>query len=368
MGDKLRWAFFVDGMEFDGESVRTKALGGSETAGYYMAKEIAARGHDVTMFAKCPQEGIWDGVRYRHARFFQEWAGSEPHDVTVIQRVPGPFTIRLASPVHLWWMHDLALRRYQDGIRGVLWSVDKILTVSEWMRTQYIETYGLEPSVIQATRNGIDLNLIRSADGPLIREKLLVFTARPERGMDIFLGDVLPRIVKAVPDVAVVLAGYENYVQELAGLYNRIQQLVAQYGGRVRHVGGLPKLELYKLYKRAALYCYPTDFEEVSCITAMECAACGLPFVASHRAALPETCIPEASLLVPHDEKHGGARSPEFVERFANEVIALLKDGDKRTAMGEAGMRGADRYAWSGVAAEWEAMAYELMPALVRYE
>ena len=105
-----------------------------------------------------------------------------------------------------------------------------------------------------------------------------------------------------------------------------------------------------------------------NCITAMECAACGLPFVASHLAALPETCIPEASLLVPLDEKHDGARNPEFHERFANEVIALLKDGDRRAKMGEAGMRGADRYAWSGVAAEWEALAYELMPATVRYE
>jgi glycosyltransferase involved in cell wall biosynthesis len=624
-------------MSFDGESIKTTALGGSETAGYYVTKELAARGHDVTLFCKCPQEGVWGGVRYRHLRFFQEWAGSEPHDITVIQRVPGPFTIRLASPVHLWWMHDLALRRFIDGVRGVLWNTDKILTVSEWMRQQYIETYGLEPHVVHATRNGIDLDLIRSVEGPLVREKLLVFTARPERGMDIFLGDVLPRIIKQVPDVGVALAGYENYVQELAPLYARIQQLVAQYGGRVRHLGGLAKPDLYRLYKRAAVYVYPTAFEEVSpargdtlidtpggkfridslvgrtnfpvyaydeqnkriaiakvrwvkrtrvntpmltiryrygigckanyrgeltvtpdheimlrngcyvqarklqpgdrimpfnrnktggtyqakagrvpmhytkiylndgqvvsearfvlewklgrplrpgehvdhldsnqtnnapenlqvvqghrghrlahfdrmtsaekeklfarrstylqahrdsltpeelfaeksrasligwerrraalnhevleivpapnadgycmsvtphhnfvangvvvhnCITAMECAACGLPFVASHLAALPETCIPEASLLVPYDEKQG-AHNPEFLDRFADEVVALLKDGNRRAAMGAAGMAGAERYRWSGVAAEWEALAESLMPAMVRYE
>lgn len=368
MGEKLRWAFFVDGMEFDGETIRNKALGGSETAAYYVSRGLAQRGHEVTMFTKCPKEGVWNGVRYRHLRFFQEWVGSEAHDVTVVQRIPGPFTIRLASPIHLWWMHDLALRRYVDAIRGVMWNIDKILTVSEWMKKQYMEVYGLEPSVLHATRNGIDLDLVRSVDGPALREPILVFTARPERGMDIFLGDVLPLIIKAVPDVTVALAGYENYVQELAPLYQRIQTLVAQYGGRVRHLGGLPKAELYRLYKKAALYVYPTDFEEVSCITAMECAACGLPFVASHRAALPETCIPEATLLVPHDEKTQGARNPEFHQRFADAVVALLKDERQRLNMGLAGAAGAERYAWSGVAAEWETLAHSLMPELVRYE
>lgn len=367
--DALNWFFFCEGMPFNGDTIRQKALGGSETAAYYMARSLAERGHDVSMFSKCEPEGTWQGVRYRHVRYFAECVATIPHDVTVIQRIPEPFTLRFASPpVHLWWMHDLALRRAAQAVQGVLWHVTRVLTVSEWMRQQYVEVYGLPPEIVVPTRNGIDLPLIDLAPEPLVREKALVMTARPERGMDTLLEVMLPRIIKAEPDVTVYLAGYDNYVQQLQPLYQKISALVASYHGRVRHVGALSKLDLYKLYKTARAYVYPTDFSEVSCITAMECAACGLPFISSALAALPETCIPEASALIPYDEKNQGARNPAYVEAFVNTVVDVLRDPVRWKAMSDAGRAGAARYAWSGVAEEWETMVRALMPALVRME
>jgi 2-polyprenyl-3-methyl-5-hydroxy-6-metoxy-1,4-benzoquinol methylase/glycosyltransferase involved in cell wall biosynthesis len=57
---------------------------------------------------------------------------------------------------------------------------------------------------------------------------------------------------------------------------------------------------------------YPTEFEEVSCITAMEAMASGLPFISSEHAALPETCKDSGSILIPL--KNGAADEDQFVE------------------------------------------------------
>ena len=56
------------GMPFNGDTIKTKSLGGSETAAYYVAKALAARGHRVTMFTNEQAEGAFDNVKY-------VWAG-----------------------------------------------------------------------------------------------------------------------------------------------------------------------------------------------------------------------------------------------------------------------------------------------------
>ena len=56
----------VGGLPFNGDTIKRESLGGSETAGYYMAKELAAQGHSVTIFTNSPDEGVFDGVKSKH--------------------------------------------------------------------------------------------------------------------------------------------------------------------------------------------------------------------------------------------------------------------------------------------------------------
>jgi hypothetical protein len=52
------------GMPFDGETILSKSLGGSETAAYYQAKGLAALGHQVELWTGCGKDGVFDGVTY----------------------------------------------------------------------------------------------------------------------------------------------------------------------------------------------------------------------------------------------------------------------------------------------------------------
>ena len=58
-------AMAVPGMPFNGSTIPDgKSLGGSESAGYYMARELTKRGHSVVVFTNSEQKGNWDGVVY----------------------------------------------------------------------------------------------------------------------------------------------------------------------------------------------------------------------------------------------------------------------------------------------------------------
>ena len=389
--DKLRWVFFVDGMNFDGAKPEEKCLGGSETAGLHLAKALAARGHEVHLFCRCGAEATYDGVRYHGIQHYVEWATNVPHDVSVVQRVPHPLTVPLAAPVRLLWVHDLALKRTADPMRGVLWAVDRVVVLSQFMKRQYQLVYGFPDSVLHVSRNGVDLAIIEAAPAPEARDpKALVFTARPERGMDVLLEETFPRLLRADPELRLFMAGYPNYPDFLRPLYEKCQALVNRFAGRVRHLGGLNKLDLYRLYKGAALYVYPADFEEISCITAMECMACGLPVVASDLAALTETLAPGAGVLVGHrapEELQGadamakhlqadgswripgvesfdpqkGPRDPGYQERFVGACLRLLQDPAAWAAASQAGLAAAKGLDWAGVAEEWEGLARALI-------
>jgi hypothetical protein len=120
-------AIHCAGMPFDGDTIPGgQSLGGSESAAYYMAKELVQLGHSVTVFTtkqhlndKGESVGqYWDGVLY-------EWIGTPteqlplgdrfhavmqaPFDVCIIQRHPLAFFKPVNAKLCIWWLHDLAL-------------------------------------------------------------------------------------------------------------------------------------------------------------------------------------------------------------------------------------------------------------------
>jgi glycosyltransferase involved in cell wall biosynthesis len=71
---------------------------------------------------------------------------------------------------------------------------------------------------------------------------------------------------------------------------NRIVGMITQlapYG--VTEIGRVSQNELYKAFKEASIWIYPTEFYEISCITAMQSQALGCVPVCTPFAALNET-------------------------------------------------------------------------------
>lgn len=323
------------GMPFNGETVKTKSLGGSESAAYYLAKEFAARGHYVRVFTSSEEEGEWDGVKYIYhgeasekyplGDRFCHYAENTPHDLLIIQRHPFAFHRDYAAKINVWQLHDLALHRSARAITGGLPRISFTTTVSEWHKKQIKDVWGINPNNIHAVPNGVDGSLYeqvrtdreRCEKAKYVKENggfKLLYQSRPERGLRYLLqpGGIMERLAKSHSDVHLYICGYENTTDHMASFYAQL----AEWGNalpNVTHLGALTKRELAEVQTECDLLCYPTDFEEVSCITAMEAMHAHLPMLSCDVGALAETCEGSGTKLVSLDS-------------FYDELCALIDD------------------------------------------
>ena len=341
---------YMNGMTVDYDTMTRKSLGGSETAGVSMAHALAKRGHHVSLFCNTDNAGKHDGVNYIPIDSFMQYASTCPHDVLICQRVPMVFQQHFASKINILWQHDYAQKSQRAEFTGALWNVDKVFCLSDWHINNYLETYKLlaEDNAFFKTSNGI--KLIKPNNQP--RKNQVVFTNRPERGMDNLLYNILPKLWEKDQEIEVVIAGYDNTVPQMQQYYSTLANTIKAYaekGFKIRHVGALTKKDLYKLYQESKLFLYPTNFYETSCITAMETQMCGLPMITSNRGALPETLGKNAGIII-----DGQANSPEYTEKFVESAWKLMNDEIAYKKCQKEGYEYVKKYDWDNVAKQWE--------------
>jgi glycosyltransferase involved in cell wall biosynthesis/SAM-dependent methyltransferase len=354
MSTKLRFAFAIPGLPFQGDSLTKQSLGGSETAALCLMRDLAKLGHSVFAFTNTDQPGPYEGVIYLPLSKFKDFGTTVPHDVTVIQRLPEWFAAHMESKLNICWCHDLALGRNYGKTRGTSWNIDKLAVVSDYMAQQYIETFQFPPEHLYVTSNGIDLPLFPREGTYNRNPKSLVYTSRPERGLDVLLDRIFPELLKRDPEFKLHLAGYDNQVNRLSGFYKEIEHKIDSFGDRIVFEGHLTKEALYKLYSKSGVLVYPTPsprmdtFREVSCITLMEAMASGLPVVTSDFGALPETLAKGAGTLI-----EGSPQSDKYVLDFCDAVMNYSRSEAQADAAGKAGRKAAKKLSWTKVAERW---------------
>lgn len=347
----------VRGMAFDGDTDRNASIGGSETAAIQLSRALVKRGHHVSVFSNLPGEsGKWDGVNYLHVNDWSKYAQTTSHDVSIVQRDPTAFNQLLRSKLNVLWAHDLGLKRYRSMFRPSLWNVDYVAPVSHWHAKQLCEVYDLPASTMAPMYNGIEIEEIRkiAGRGQERDPKALVYASRPERGLDVLLQSVFPRLLERDPKLTLYICGYDNTTEAMAPFYAHCQQLIANFGARAKWMGYLKKADLYRLYSRAQALLYPSrSFEEVYCITATEAAACGLPFVGTTLGALPEVTerVPGFAQLVTHP---GDDANEAFISEFVDAAWNVISNQELNTQMSQAGLAGSEEYSWDKVAEQWE--------------
>src|SRR5437764_7874972 len=97
----MKIAIYNHGIPFDGDTTESRPLGGSESGIIYMARELARCGHDVSVYANCPNPGSYNGVSYIHYhRFFSDYRAN-PWDSVISFRSFDPMLLgRIRSEEH----------------------------------------------------------------------------------------------------------------------------------------------------------------------------------------------------------------------------------------------------------------------------
>lgn len=380
------------GMPFNGDTIKKRSLGGSESAAYYLAREMAARGHRVSIFTMEQKEGRFDGVAYCWAGTpsqqhplgdkFEFYASGTPHDVLLVQRHPMGFHKRWAAKVCLHQMHDLALHRQGPMIVEGAWQVDRFLTVSEWHKKQLLEVYGLNPASIAVVRNAVDPTLYAQSNGFVQRVKLegkpgfyvdkeqqpklmlrenefnMLYQARPERGLEhlVRAGGIMAQLAKSAPQARLLICGYDNTVPEMRDYYGG---LIAQAEAlpNVTVLGALDKPSLAQLQMACDLMLYPTEFQEVSCISAIEAMHAGLPMLSSDAGALSETCKDSGTTLLP---LAGGRADEKAFVRWIEKRVKTLHTDEWWPKKHEKQLEAAKSRTWQVVATQFEAAVDEV--------
>ncbi len=362
-GDSLRIVIYAPGMPFDADTVATKSLGGSESAAYYQARALARLGHKVIVFTTQPNPASGDGVLYAHigeagkdaplGAAFENYACNTPHDLLIAQRMPHIFHKPFASKVTLWQLHDLALHRSAPVMLGGAWQMDAVTVVSEWHAQQVKRVWNINPENLHVVPNGVDLELYAPGAPAALALKysedreeqgfhdpdgvehmittviappekfLLLYQSRPERGLSYAL-DLMDRAASVGLPVHLLVCAYSNPVAHMEAMYNAVYTRATAMKN-VTLLGSLTKPQLAQLQQKCDLLFYPTDFEEVSCITAMEAMAAALPMLTSAVGALPETCAGSGTNLIALKDGHAD------LEAFAKELsglFGLVKPGE----------------------------------------
>lgn len=252
-------------------------------------------------------------------------------------------------------------------------SADGVVAVSEAMKRDVVDLYGVDPARVEVIPNGIDPDEYRPVERPdLLRQH----GVDPDRPFVLFVGRItrqkgIIHLVRALPhlppDTQVVLAAGAPDTPEIAAeMREAVDAARAETSGPIVWIEEmLPRETAIALYSHAAVFVCPSVYEPFGIIN-LEAMACETPVVASAVGGIPGIVVEgETGRLVPIETVPDGVE-PQSPDRFARDladaVAELLADPDRQRTMGRAGrQRVVDHFSWAAVARQTLAFYQRLL-------
>ncbi|SCL13071.1 Glycosyl transferases group 1 [Micromonospora nigra] len=326
-----------------------KGLGGNETALVLAARGLAARGHEVRVFADCPrledQGARWQPLlslrpeEYRDVIIF--WVRTKRVD-------PGRFN----APVRV---AKLGLKTPNESLLDQVLSgeINILIAFSDFQRRLYLDHFGYpETANWVVTADGLDVShyarRLPKAPGRFLH------AANPKRGLEPLL-DMWPSICRAYPGAELFVASShllrgitaDEDERRAGDLYRRAASMSAD---GVRFLGRVAKPDLIELQLTAQFYLYPTTYPETCCIAALEAAAAGDVILCSPAGALPDRVLDGATgFLI-----DGDPADPVVARRFVDRITLLRDDPSRLEAMAQAARDLAATHDYAHVLPIWE--------------
>ena len=222
-----------------------------------------------------------------------------------------------------------AKSRYRIVERALAGYVTRYIAVSESIREELLEDYGLPPSLVVTIRNGIDATpflalrdkaVVRSELGLPLGVPVVGLAARfsSQKGLRHLLG-ALPELRRGAPGLLAVIGGSGPLESEL-----REQAAALEVSGAVRWLGHVD--DVPDFLAALDVYVSPAETEALG-IGLIEASAAGLPIVATAVGGAPE---------VVRDGVTGLLVAPRDSGALAAATLALLQDPARAQALGAA--------------------------------
>jgi len=262
-----------------------KGIGGSEEAVIYISKELAKLGWHVTVYNQCGENaGIYDGVEYKN---YFEFNPNDTFNIVISWRNNIFENAKLTLRKAIVWLHDVPCLK---DFKGFKHSLDNIVVLSQYHRNMFPKEFS--DKLMYVSSNGI--NTEDFSPSLLTRNPhRIIYTSSYDRGIEHLLL-MWKDIRAAVPDAELHLFyGWNTYDKMMAAgtrpkEYRQYMTKLMSQEGVFEH-GRIGHKKLVKEFQKSGVWAYPSDFEEISCISAMKAQACGCVPVCTDYAALAET-------------------------------------------------------------------------------
>jgi glycosyltransferase involved in cell wall biosynthesis len=268
-------------------------------------------------------------------------------------------------------------------LRNRLHAVDLVTTVGDYVTDKTKRTFPVVAGRCETTYNGIDAQeFARDKDysaSPRVKRILYSGAVSPHKGLHVLLEAFVP-VARQFPDVQLDIVGpignyplEENFdlldrqtIRSVAQFYAITpwslirsmllrkgtdregylrylkESLPADVADRVSFLGMIPRSELVDRYYAADIFAFAPIWNEGFGLPPVEAMAAGLPVVTSRSGTVMETVV---------DGKTGYLVEKNNAAELADALLVLLRDDQRREAMGRAGRRRAlGHFSWDAIA------------------
>jgi glycosyltransferase involved in cell wall biosynthesis len=324
----MRILFFnPSNIAFNVKTPLTQPLGGIASSTCYLARALAARGHEVTLVSTLPDntQPVMMGVRHVPFKPVASDAvgffGKGDYEVVIAANYPdvAPY-VKKANPniINVAWLHIYPDQPALAPLTAAERWLDGAVCVSTSLRNTF--QLSIPTTVIGNAISPHFENMFSSPEELLATKKnRAVYASMPFRGLDLLVG-VMGRIKGEVElDVYSSMRAYQAQDKNfpaITAIYD-----AARRNPRIRHHGGVGQRTLAEAFRSAAFLTYPCTFIESYCIVAQEAMAAGLKVISNDLGDLPETTMGFADLL---PVQSGAISSEDHIAGFA----ALLEKNE----------------------------------------
>lgn len=322
---------FLDtiGLVYNGDTLKERGLGGSESAIILLTKELAKIGFEVTVYCRCDKPGIYDNVVYYDLKSIVE--NNTNFDILVSSRSVLPFAPEIirndilnryqcdilffknlvnSAKYKILWMHDTFCSG-DEWLQDILSDncFNEIFTLSDWHNT-YVNTafhnnIKRYPEFFKSrtfsTRNGI-VNYGNEIDITKKDKNHFVYNASISKGMYPLLEDIWPNIITKIPNAKLtIIGGYYSFKDTDPNSFeNQFNKLREKYDGKdnITFTGIIKQSEIAEILKEATYFLYPNVYPETFGISVTEAINYNTLMIGYSFGALEEISPEETSYKV----------------------------------------------------------------------
>lgn len=292
----------------------------------------------------------WNFIPIPYSFFFGKKA-----DVTVFFNYAIPPGVKGKKVV---FIHDMAYKAYPETVRAKTRNflemtlqkscqrADKIVTISEFSKSEIIKYLKVEEKKIEVVPLGVDFGRFHTGYTEKQKQKVAEKYKIPSDYF-LYLGTIEPRknikrILKAyalfnkeselVPHL--VLAGRKGWLYE--SIFAAVEELKLQE--KVHFLGYVDSEDVPVLLSGAELFLFPSLYEGFG-LPVLEAMACGVPVITSNVASMPEIAG-DAAVLV----------NPLEITQIKEGISLVFSDLKKREYLLHAGIEQTKKYTWEKTA------------------